>query len=479
MRLLPRTLVGRAVLVVLAGLVISHLVSAFFYAGERASLWSDARGHYAAERVAAAVKRFSGLSVEERRIAVRRLRGPGLFVFWSEESAVAEAEPTDWRSGWFRRKVLHELDDYPKEAVRVGYADTLPSEARPSRPFGEGRWQRGPWWMHHEGGERMRHGPGRFFGAGAPLLMVSLQMPEGDWINFAVPAIKLTPFWASPAFGSIALTALVVLALSVWAVRRAARPLTMLAGAADRLGVDVNAPPVEEEGPREVVHAARAFNRMQERLRGFVEDRTRMLAAVSHDLRTPITRLRLRAEYMQDKEQQAKMLADLDEMEAMIAATLTFARDDAAAEERGELDLASLLRSLVDDATDAGKEARFDGPENLAFTGRPRALKRAFANLVDNATNYGEVAEVTLSAGEAEVTVTVEDRGPGIPEEERERVFNPFYRLEASRNRETGGTGLGLSVVRAAVRAHGGEVALTNRAEGGLRVTVTLPLAEA
>jgi signal transduction histidine kinase len=223
--------------------------------------------------------------------------------------------------------------------------------------------------------------------------------------------------------------------------------------------------------------AAVAFNVMQGRIRRFVEDRTQMLAAISHDLRTPITRLRLRAEFVDDDEQRAKMLADLEEMEGMIAATLAFARDDAAREPRVRVDVASLVQGLVEDMAAAGGAASYTGPDTLVAEARPSALKRAVANLVDNGAKYGGAVRAYLSESPDEVVVTLDDDGPGIPEADHERVFAPFVRLETSRSRDTGGTGLGLAVARAAARAHGGDIRLANRPEGGLRVTLTLPKA--
>jgi signal transduction histidine kinase len=272
----------------------------------------------------------------------------------------------------------------------------------------------------------------------------------------------------------LASTAL-VLAVSVWAVRRALQPLAMFAEAADRLGRDMDAPPLADAGPTEVRRAALAFNEMQQRLRAFVRDRTQMLAAMSHDLRTPLTRLRLRAELIEDEDEQRKTIADLDEMRSMIEGTLAFARDEAAAEKTVMLDLAVLLQTVCEAAVDAGDDATYAGPAHAACVGRPTALRRAFANLVDNAVKYGGRARVGLAVGKGELVVTVDDDGPGIPEAERERVFEPFRRLEGSRNRESGGSGLGLALVRAAIGAHGGSVDLANRPEGGLRARVVLP----
>ncbi|NUB17460.1 HAMP domain-containing protein [Azospirillum brasilense] len=262
---------------------------------------------------------------------------------------------------------------------------------------------------------------------------------------------------------------------SVWTARRMTAPIARFADAAERLGVDGEAPPLPEAGPQELRAATRAFNRMQARLARFVADRTQMLAAMSPDLRTPLTRLRLRAELVEDPEMQRKMLADLDEMAAMINATLAFARDDAKHEPRGPLDLADLLQSLCDDRVDAGHAAAYEGPAHATVDGRPVALRRAFANLMDNAIAYGGGFTVRLRPVDGELRVEIEDGGPGIPEAEFEKVFAPFYRLERSRSRDTGGVGLGLATARTVVRGHGGDIALSNRPEGGLRVTVTLP----
>ncbi len=254
-----------------------------------------------------------------------------------------------------------------------------------------------------------------------------------------------------------------------------------MAEAAERLGRDVNAPPLPETGPDEVARAAVAFNTMAGRIRRFVQDRTFLLTAIGHDLRTPITRLKLRAEFIDDDEQRLKFMADLDELDAMVSATLVFGRDTADTEPAVPFDLVALLRTVLDDAADARPDASdnlsFSGPSHLTVHGRILALKRVFANLVGNAVKYGGAARVVLDleavAGVA--TVSIEDDGPGLPPDELERVFEPFYRVEDSRNRETGGTGLGLPIARNILRAHGGDVVLGNRPGGGARALVTLP----
>jgi len=267
--------------------------------------------------------------------------------------------------------------------------------------------------------------------------------------------------------------------MSVWAARRATLPLKRLADAAGALEAAGDPAPVAVTGPREVRQAAHALNEMAARIHRFVEDRTRMLAAISHDLRTMLTRLRLRAEYIDDPEQHDKALKDLAEMEEMLSATLAFARDDARAESRTPVDLAMLLNDLVDDLAEAGLNSTFTGPRSCTVTARPTALRRAFVNLLTNAVVYGGVAEVELTPGPETVTVTVSDRGPGISDDLKEKVFAPFFRVEGSRSRETGGTGLGLSVARDVIRGHGGDVVLSDREGGGLVATVPLPVGAA
>jgi hypothetical protein len=308
-------------------------------------------------------------------------------------------------------------------------------------------------------------------------LVLAGRLPDGTWLNLV---LRLPPprFWHSPTFLiAFAVMSAAVALLGFWAVRRLTAPVATLAAAADRLGRDVNAAPLPEDGPREVRQAAAAFNTMAGRIRKFVADRTTMLAAISHDLRTPITRMKLRAEFVDDPELRGKMLADLDEMERMIAATLAFARDDATAEPPALLDLAALLRTVADEANDvAGREAvRVEAPAHLAVRARAGALKRAIANLVGNAVAYADGCDVRLLAGPGSVTVRIEDSGPGIPPDALEEMFQPFRRLEGSRSRETGGVGLGLPIARNILRAHGGDVVLANRLPRGLVATVTLP----
>jgi signal transduction histidine kinase len=315
--------------------------------------------------------------------------------------------------------------------------------------------------------------------ADEPTLLVSVRLNDGTWLNFLASYVERIEFWPVRSVGLLAFAILVIVALSIWAIRRLTAPFGEFAVAATRLGTDVNAAPIAEHGHAEVRAAIRAFNEMQSKLRRFIQDRTEMLAAVSHDLRTPITRLRLRAECLNDRVQSAKFLADLREMEDMIAGILTFAKDDVISEPTIRFDLIATLHSICDEFADSGFDVSFAGDGRLPYPCRRIAIRRCITNLIENAIKYGRQAELSIEATRTEIMIHVDDRGPGIPEQSREEVFRPFYRLEASRSRDSGGSGLGLTVARTVARAHGGDVILSGRpGGGGLRATIVLPQCE-
>jgi signal transduction histidine kinase len=306
-------------------------------------------------------------------------------------------------------------------------------------------------------------------------LLAEIALADGRWLDVRIlDYIAETASWYGIAIFFCPLFLLIGL-LSVWTARRLARPISAFAAAAERLGVDTDAPPLPERGPHELRTAIRAFNRMQDRLRRFVRDRTQMVAAMSHDLKTPMTRLRLRAEFVGEPEQQRKMLADLDEMTAMVESTLVFARHDAQREPRLLVDLGALVESVCENACDAGGAVSVAAARGVNVICRPSAIARAVSNLVDNAVKYGGGARARLDRALGRAIVTIDDDGPGIPPAERERVFAPFYRLEGSRNRDTGGVGLGLAVARTIAREHGGDITLATAEGGGLRVRLELP----
>jgi hypothetical protein len=312
-------------------------------------------------------------------------------------------------------------------------------------------------------------------------ILYEFHLPGGGWLNIGADPEPIRP-WHSPTFlAAFLLMTLTAAGLTLWSVRRLTEPVRVLAAAAEALGRDVNAPPLPENGPTETAVAAVAFNTMAARIRRFVSDRTEMLTAIGHDLRTPITRLKLRAEFIDDDELRSKVLSDLDELETMVSATLAFGRDARANEPVSSVDLVELLRTILDETSDAHPDSAdrlsYCGPPHQTVWVRPVALKRALGNLVANAESYGGSARVTMvPPTDGTVSVTIEDDGPGIPANEIDRVFEPFHRLEQSRNRETGGVGLGLPIARNMLRAHGGDVVLKNRPEGGLKAIVTLPV---
>ncbi len=303
-----------------------------------------------------------------------------------------------------------------------------------------------------------------------------VQLADRSWLMFSAPSRS----WGLDDGARSLIVVLLVLIstalVTLVATRRLARPLQHFTQGARRFGADFRAPPIEPVGPHEIRQAILAFNSMQAQLRHFIQDRTQMLAAISHDLRAPLTRLRLRGEFIEDVDQQQKLFRDVDEMQAMINTALEFFRDDARLEQATQLDLAELLQTLIDDYRDQDIDLTFRGPPRLVYFGRPLGLKRVMTNLMDNAIHYGTAPEIKLQQKNGEVVVRVLDRGPGIPVEHREQVFLPFYRLEGSRNKSTGGVGLGLSTARAIVLEHGGTLTLAERQGGGLEAVVVLPV---
>jgi signal transduction histidine kinase len=305
--------------------------------------------------------------------------------------------------------------------------------------------------------------------------IVRTRLLDGSTVSFdALPTGEAFPMPPRPLFNLLILLAAVIV-LSLLAVRLATRPLNTLASAAEKLGNDINSPPLLETGPTEVRRAAHAFNTMQSRLASYIQERTRILAAMSHDLKTPITRLRLRAELLEDDDLRTKFTNDLEEMESLVAATLDFMRGVDNPEPVQPVDIMALLESLQADAAEIGQEVRLEGIAAQPYPCKPAALKRCLGNLIDNAVKYGKSATVMVNDHDKQLQIHILDHGPGIPEAELERVFEPFYRLENSRSRDTGGTGLGLGIARNIAQMHGGDLLLRNRQGGGLEALLTLP----
>lgn len=278
-----------------------------------------------------------------------------------------------------------------------------------------------------------------------------------------------------PGFWLAQLLTLSIIGLLAWyGARRLARPIQQLTQAAARLGDNLEAPPIAESGPLETRQAARLFNRMQDKLRLQLAERSRFLAAVSHDLRTPLTRIRLRSAQLDDTALQAKLGKDIDDMTAMLDATLAYLRDESQQESWQLLDITALLQVLAEDAQEQGHHVSVDGHADSLLT-LPGSLRRCLDNLLENALRYGERADIHLQQSGDTVCIEIRDHGPGIPENRMSSVFEPFVRLEESRNRHTGGVGLGLAIARDAARRMGGTLTLHNAPQGGLIARLTLP----
>lgn len=304
--------------------------------------------------------------------------------------------------------------------------------------------------------------------------VVSLKLSPQQWLNLSWQAQHPVPPWAWGSLLLLVLVIVLVVILVLWFSQVLNRPLKALAQAADQLGLGQDLALLEVRGPKEVRQTIKAFNRMQQRLQKNLSDRNLMLAAISHDLRTPLTTLRLRAEFMGDEEQRAKTLQTLEQMEAILNDTLAFARADAQSATR-RFDLVELIRSVHDEFYDNGLVFEINLPAKALLQSRPQALQRVLHNLLENACKYASEVELQLQETPEFWLIRIADRGPGIPEDLLTEVFTPFYRLESSRNTSTGGIGLGLAIVQMLVEAQGGSTQLRNRPGGGLCAELELP----
>ena len=455
-RLLPRTLFGQTLLILLTGLVVSHLIGAWIYAGDRE----------------AAVRAVGGLAVAQRIANVTRLIEDAP-ADWRERIVAASSDPT------FRISLSSDpptsLSGIASDPVARSIAEFLIGEVGSDRQLRVAASEASASPMTMGADHPMQMGSMMHDMGTTRDLRVAIALPSGKWLVFATAVLAAGPRVSWQFVVSMLFMAAVVLGVSIWVVRRVTAPLTVLGAAAERLGRNLDAPPLEPIGTAEMRQATRVFNEMQQRLRRLIENRTLMLAAISHDLRTPLTLLRLRAENAAKDEDREKMVATIAQMDAMIDASLNLARSEATSEPRRSVDIAALLSSIADDMADAGRAVTMAPSGELVYECQPEALRRAITNLLDNAIKYGKRARLSVEATPASIEIVVEDEGPGIPQEELGRVVQPFYRLENSRSPETGGVGLGLAITRSVAEAHGGSLVLSNRPEGGLHASIALP----
>jgi signal transduction histidine kinase len=473
MRWWPRSLFGQLLVVLTSGMLVAQLLSAAINFAERDSLMQTASGMQQVQRITDVVQLLDSLGAPERERIVAVLSVPPLVLSLHDRAlGAAQAAATGPRAMMFASMLRSALGDERAIHVEPVTLDASLGSPWPTRPGYARRRD-----MMGGPSDMMRGAPGMDYagGHGGPMLRTEVQLRDGRWARFdaELPTAAATLPWR------LALTLLLllcaVLALSFLAVRWVTRPLHVLAAATEALGKDINRPPLPESGPLEIQQAARAFNTMQARLARLIEGRTRVLTAMSHDLKTPITRMRLRADLLDDDDLRERFEADLKEMESMVTHTLEFMRGLGGAEPRQELDVMALLESLQRDQEAMGRTVRIEGRTDQSFVAVASLLKRCLTNLIDNAVLYGGRATVMVEDTPQSLTLRVLDDGPGIPETELEKVFEPFYRLEGSRSRETGGTGLGLTIARNIAQTHGGNLVLRNRPEHGLEAVLTLP----
>lgn len=473
-RLWPRSLAGQMVLLVVAAVILAQVGAYVFFLDERRQAVRAIGREVTIERIDSLVRLLAETPPDMHEKVVKAA---------SSESTMIRLEPTSSLDrnaveDRFSRHLQKRLARYGISDIRLGLSLAPPPPDR--------RWRRGDDDDDHDDDHRdmmnRHHGdrspPWWDFGRGPRVFAISVKLRDGYWLNVN-RRLDPQPFlWALTGLMSLALTALAVALVVVVLVRRITKPVKALAQGADALGRGETVQHLPVSGAREVQQAVIAFNRMNDRLQRFVRDRLMILGALSHDLRTPLTTLRLRAEFITDEELKEKILETLQEMEDMAEATLAFVREEAKQEDSRPVDLSALLESLCDDLGELGWPIDCQDDGRIVLACRPVALRRAFRNLIENAIKYGERCSVSWETLGKDLRIYMDDAGPGIPADRMEELFKPFVRLETSRSRDTGGVGMGLAIARMIIRGHGGDILLANRPEGGLRVTVILPIGE-
>ena len=459
MRLLPASLFGRTMLVLVAGLIVAQLGSMVIHLFDRGSSVYRLASLQIAAQIAQTVRILNRLPADQRQKVVQEVTGPHL-------RAALRREPVEVASG-FSEHDRYEAEFTEEVQRQIGARWPIRADINPHPRDGEK--SPGPFalWM-------ARH---FYFLLPEPFsIVVQVGLEDGMVVVFDVnvPQEPLSRFEAIVPL--ILLLMLVCFSLSGFLVRMTTASLDRLSRAADAIGRNPEDAPLADSGPSEIHRVIAAFNRMQQRVRDYLVERGRLLTAISHDLKTPITRLRLRAEMLSDGEIRARMLRDLDEMQTMVGSTLDFFRAAGTGAQRQPVDVGALIDTICEDRRETGQVLSVRGVAgNGPYRADPQALRRCLENLVENAVRYGGGAEIEVQDSAERLSIAVIDRGPGIPESELERVFEPFYRLDASRNMDSGGTGLGLSIARNIARWHGGDVTLRNAPGGGLIAALVLP----
>jgi signal transduction histidine kinase len=369
------------------------------------------------------------------------------------------------------------VSERPRLSVDIARAfpqlgiEILPTGPMPSPAEGDG-------FTSHGLQRRLGHDYRIFQLASGGSRKLGIGLPDGTMISADIlPDRPRPPFLGGPWMMTLLFAVISVTLLGLWAARALTAPLSSFARAAESFSLNGAAAPLPERGPEEIRSVARALNRMRERITGLIDDRTKMLAAISHDLRTPITRMRLRSEFIEDETHRSRMLDDLDQMRAMLESVLSFLRNDRRLEAMTLADIASTLQLITDQFGDMGRKVAYDGPAHAMATVRPDDLHRAVTNLVENAVRFGAEAVIRLRISADQLTIDVEDDGPGISDALKQNMLEPFVRGDEARNMdEAAGFGLGLSITNSIATAHGGTLSLHDRQPHGLVVRMRLPI---
>ena len=465
MSILPKSLFGRLVLVLLIGLILAQSLSAYFLLHDRGQTLYQAIQENLITRTSAITQLLNSAPANKREQFLPLFSSPELSIKLSNEPV--ETSDGNSESAFVSKVVSQKLiKNLPAGMQVLVTVDGNVMEPR----FPE---------MHRRHMMQNQSGPpwGKGFGPHvmARFVLIQVQLEDKSWVIFERGIPEETFVWPIKILIVLSILLVSVILISLFAVKTITRPLQKLRLAAEGLGKNIQQDPLNETGPAEVKETAKAFNTMQQRLKSYIEDKAQILAAVSHDLKTPLTRMRLRADLLEDEQLRDKTLKDLGDMEKMVTATLEFMRGSESKEKSQNIDLMALLESIQEDFRDLGSQVDLTGTLNSSYTGKPLLLKRCFNNLIDNGIRYGEKVHINVEDENSRITIQICDNGPGIPEELHQKIFDPFFRLEGSRAQHTGGTGLGLGIARNIARAHGGDISLSNQETRGLCVTLKLP----
>jgi len=459
MYLLPKRLAGQLILLLLTMLVSSQLITLFISLSEKDNMLTRIEDNRILKMSATAMNTIEKIPVANQMKIAKMMTTYRVHYHFSDQPSIpshllkGENGRVNMLKGLLKQPYekiyIHQYPAPPHRIVTVSqyYLDYLLSFEYSNPEFSD----------------RLR------------LFSTSIMLEQGRWFNMDIQHRKPFPNYALLALNSLFLVSLVACLIVVFSIKRLTKPLKELTAKAQLLGVGEDVEPITEQGPEDIKDTIIAFNTMQLRLQNIITHRTRSLAAMSHDLRTPLTSLRLHAEFIDDIETQAKIVEKIDEMEHITNATISFAKQDSWSEKRRQVDLAALIDSLCQDLSDIGLAVESQLNDKISYSCRPIALRRAFSNLIENGVKYGEAVAVKIIEETDQIKIIISDQGPGIEEAQQKRLFEPFERLDESRNHLSGGLGLGMTIALTIIGGHGGAITLHNRPSKGLDVVVVLP----